>query len=87
MTFVIDRRLESVQRTVEERIRFLQEDNARKLDGMRQTVDEKLTRRPWKPGWEKAFKAVGRPARRVCTRAWATCSSLAGGGRETSKGC
>lgn len=43
MTFINDRRLESMQRTVEERIRQLQEDNARKLDGMRETVDEKLT--------------------------------------------
>lgn len=43
MTFINDRRLESMQRTVEERIRLLQEDNARKLDGMRETVNEKLT--------------------------------------------
>lgn len=43
MTRVIDRRLAAMQDTVDRSIRSLQEDNAKKLDSMRQTVDEKLT--------------------------------------------
>lgn len=43
MTRVVDRRLAAMQDTVDKNIRALQEDNARKLDSMRQTVDEKLT--------------------------------------------
>ncbi len=43
MTRVIDRRLAAMQDTVDRSIRTLQEDNAKKLDSMRQTVDEKLT--------------------------------------------
>lgn len=43
MTRVIDRRLAAMQDTVDRNIRALQEDNAKKLDSMRQTVDEKLT--------------------------------------------
>jgi len=34
--------MENMRRTIEERIRHLQEDNAKKLDQMRVTVDEKL---------------------------------------------
>ena len=43
MTRVIDRRLAAMQDTVDRNIRALQEDNAKRLDSMRQTVDEKLT--------------------------------------------
>ena len=42
MTGVIDRRLGLMQETMETRLKTLQDDNARKLDSMRQTVDEKL---------------------------------------------
>ncbi|HJD23076.1 MAG TPA: DNA recombination protein RmuC [Firmicutes bacterium] len=43
MTRAVDRRLAAMQDTLDRNIRALQEDNARKLDSMRQTVDEKLT--------------------------------------------
>ena len=43
MTRVIDRRLAAMQDTVIAASAPLQEDNAKKLDSMRQTVDEKLT--------------------------------------------
>lgn len=59
MTFVNDRRLESMQRTMEGRIRSLQEDNAAKLEVMRQTVDEKLTSTLEKRLGD-SFAAVGR---------------------------
>lgn len=59
MTFVNDRRLESMQRTVEERIRSLQQDNASRLEVMRQTVDEKLTSTLEKRLGD-SFAAVGR---------------------------
>ena len=35
-------RLEGLRATVDDRLKALQEDNARQLDQMRQTVDEKL---------------------------------------------
>ena len=42
LTGTNDQKLESMRRTIEERIKHLQEDNAKKLDQMRVTVDEKL---------------------------------------------
>jgi DNA recombination protein RmuC len=38
----LERRVEALRTTVEDRLRTLQDDNAAKLDQMRQTVDEKL---------------------------------------------
>jgi DNA recombination protein RmuC len=38
----VDERLERLRQTVEAQLRLLQEDNSRKLDQVRQTVDEKL---------------------------------------------
>ncbi|HIW74525.1 MAG TPA: DNA recombination protein RmuC [Firmicutes bacterium] len=64
MTRVVDRRLLAMQDGVEKSIRALQEDNARKLDGMRQTVDEKLTATLEKRLGE-SFSAVSEQLKRV----------------------
>ncbi len=42
LTGTNDQRLESMRKTIEERIKHLQEENSKKLDQMRVTVDEKL---------------------------------------------
>lgn len=42
LTNTNEQKMESMRRTIEERIKHLQEDNAKKLDQMRVTVDEKL---------------------------------------------
>ncbi len=42
LTQVTDRKLESMRATVEDKLRALQEDNAKQLEHMRATVDEKL---------------------------------------------
>ena len=42
LTGTNDQKLESMRRTIEERIKHLQEENSKKLDQMRVTVDEKL---------------------------------------------
>ena len=42
LTKVNDQRLETIRRTLEDQLKYLQEENSKKLEKMRETVDEKL---------------------------------------------
>jgi DNA recombination protein RmuC len=62
-----------VRATLENKIRDLQTDNGRRLEEMRQTVDEKL-HATLETRLTESFRQVSDRLER-CTRAWARCSS------------
>lgn len=82
---IIGTNIDQMTRMVDRRLQSLQEDNARKLDSMRQTVDEKL-QKTLETRLGESFKAVGDPSSNGCTRAWGTCRAWPRGW-ETSKRC
>lgn len=53
----ISQNLETIQRTVDTRVKSLQDDNAKKLEEMRETVDEKLQKSVEKR-FNESFKAI-----------------------------
>ena len=53
----ISQNLQLIQRTVDQRVKSLQDDNAKKLDAMRQTVDEKLQQSVEKR-FNESFKTI-----------------------------